>query len=251
LFKHLTLRRSCGGWRRAIGGKAQEAAAAAQRLADAHRALKADSSIQFNLQPAPAPPRPPEWLIALGRAIRRMLRPVGRALDWIGSLMPDAPYARIFLWTVLAIAAAALVWMVAQRVRHGEWRLSWRRRTALAVDPTEEEPEWTPDAAPARSWLKEADAFAEQGLYAEAIHHLLFRSVEDLSRRRPRLVRPALTSRELAAAEVVPPAARDLFARIARLVERSLFGGRAVDAGDWSSARAAYADFVLPGTWRT
>ena len=67
---------------------------------------------------------------------------------------------------------------------------------------------------------------------------------------RPRLVRPALTSRELAAAEAVPPVARDLFSRIARLVERSLFGGRAVDAGDWSTARAAYADFVLPGTWR-
>ena len=163
--------------------------------------------------------------------------------------MPDAPYARMLLWTVLALAALALVWMVYERVRHGEWRLP-RRRRARAIETTDEEPAWAPDAAPARAWLNEADALAEQGLYAEAIHHLLFRSVEDLSRRRPRLVRPALTSRELAAAEAVPPAARDLFARIARLVERSLFGGRAVDSGDWSNARAAYADFVLPGTWR-
>jgi hypothetical protein len=178
------------------------------------------------------------------------MRPVGRVLDWIGSFMPNAPYARIFLWTVLAAAALALVWVVAQRVRHGEWRWPWRRR-APGVEPTEEaEPAWAPEAAPARSWLKEADALAEQGLYAEAVHHLLFRSVEDISKRRPRLVRPALTSRELAAAEAVPPAARDLFARIARLVERSLFGGRAVEAGDWTAARAAYADFVLPGTWR-
>jgi hypothetical protein len=162
--------------------------------------------------------------------------------------MPNAPYARILLWTVLALAAAALVWMVYERVRHGEWRLP--RRRAVTAEAGDEEPGWAPEAAPARSWLKEADALAEQGLYAEAVHHLLFRSVEDLSRRRPRLVRPALTSRELAAAEAVPPAARDIFARIARLVERSLFGGRAVDAGDWSNARAAYADFVLPGTWR-
>jgi hypothetical protein len=178
-----------------------------------------------------------------------VLRPVGHALEWIGSLMPDAPYARIFLWTVLALAALTLAWMVYQRIRHGEWRLP-RRRRALAAEPAEEEQAWTPEAAPARSWLKEADALAERGLYAEAVHHLLFRSVEDLARRRPRLVRPALTSRELATADAVPPAARDLFARIARLVERSLFGGRAVDAGDWSTARAAYADFVLPGTWR-
>jgi hypothetical protein len=63
-------------------------------------------------------------------------------------------------------------------------------------------------------------------------------------------VRPALTSRELAAAEAIPAPARDLFARIARLVERSLFGGRPVAADDWTTARAAYADFALPGTWR-
>ena len=48
----------------------------------------------------------------------------------------------------------------------------------------------------------------------------------------------------------MPSGARDLFARIARLVERSLFGGRPVGEADWSAARAAYADFVLPGAWR-
>jgi hypothetical protein len=164
--------------------------------------------------------------------------------------MPSAPYARIFLWLVLAVAALALLAIIFERVRHGQWRLPLRRRAMPADAADEEEPHWAPDAAPARSWLKEADALAAQGCYAEAVHHLLFRSVEDLSRRRPRLVRPALTSRELAAAEAVPPAARDLFARIARLVERSLFGGRPVGETDWSHARAAYADFVLPGTWR-
>jgi hypothetical protein len=163
--------------------------------------------------------------------------------------MPDAPYARIFLWTVLAVAAAALLYMIYLRLRDGEWRLP-RRRRPVSVEPVPEE-EWSPDAAPARSWLREADALAAQGRYAEAVHHLLFRSIEDIARRRPRLVRPALTSRELAAAEALPPPARSLFARIAGLVERSLFGGRAVDSGDWTEARAAYADLVLPGTWRS
>lgn len=179
-----------------------------------------------------------------------MLRPVGRALHWIGSFMPDAPYARIFLWTVLALAALFLIYMVYQRVRHGEWRLPRRRRAIAAEAAAEEEAQWAPEAAPARSWLQEADALAAQGLYAEAVHHLLFRSVEDIARRRPRLVRPALTSRELAAAHAIPAAARDLFARIAALVERSLFGGRPVGETEWSAARAAYADFVLPGNWR-
>jgi hypothetical protein len=217
-------------------------------LAAAHSALKADPSIQFTLQPAPPPPEPPRWLREAFEWLGEVLRPVARLLEWIGGLMPDAPYARILLWTVLAVAAAALLAMIYRRVRDGEWRLP-RRRRPVSVEPGAEEA-WSPDSAPARSWLREADALAAQGRYAEAVHHLLFRSIEDIGRRRPRLVRPALTSRELASAEGLPPPARSLFARIAGLVERSLFGGRPVEAGDWTEARAAYADLVLPGTWR-
>lgn len=139
--------------------------------------------------------------------------------------------------------------MLYRRLRHGTWRLPRWRRAAPAFEAADEE-EWRPDFAPARSWLEEADALAAQGRFAEAIHHLLFRSIEDIARRRPHLVRPALTSRELAAADAVPNGARGLFARIAALVERSLFGGRAVGPSDWSDARAAYADFALPGAWR-
>jgi hypothetical protein len=232
-----------------ISEKAQDSAGAADRFAAAHEALKADSSIQFSLQPAPPPPEPPRWLRATLEWLGDALRPVGRFFQWLGSFMPDAPYARILLWTVLAAAALAFATLVYQRIRHGEWRLP-RRRRALGIELEAEEESWAPEAAPARSWLREADALAAQGRYAEAVHHLLFRSIEDIGRRRPRLVRPALTSRELAAAEALPPPARSLFARIAGLVEHSLFGGRPVEAADWTAARTAYADLVLPGTWR-
>jgi hypothetical protein len=238
----------CG--RDEIAGKANDAADAADRLAAAHDALKADPAIQFSLPGVPPPPEPPRWLRDLSEWLGDALRPAARLVEWIGSFMPDAPFARFFLWTVLAIALVALAWVLYERIRHGEWRLP-RRRRAVSVEPgPEEEESWSPEAAPARSWLREADALAAQGRYAEAVHHLLFRSIEDISRRRPHLVRPALTSRELAAAEVLPPSARGLFARIAFLVERSLFGGRAVESGDWAAARAAYADLVLPRTWR-
>jgi hypothetical protein len=212
--------------------------------------LRADSSIQFTLQPAPPAPKPPQWWVDFGHWLGRVLRPVVHFLDWIASFMPNAPFARILLWAVLAAAALFVGAIVYQRVRHGEWRLPRRRRAVAVEAAAEEEAQWTPEAAPARAWLQEADALAARGLYAEAVHHLLFRSVEDIARRRPRLVRPALTSRELAAASAIPAAARDLFARIAALVERSLFGGRPVGEPDWTSARAAYADFVLPGSWR-
>ncbi|MGZ8296228.1 MAG: hypothetical protein ACXWU4_03590, partial [Allosphingosinicella sp.] len=45
-----------------ISEQGQDAAGAVDGLAAAHEALKADSSIQFSLQPAPPPPQPPQWL---------------------------------------------------------------------------------------------------------------------------------------------------------------------------------------------
>lgn len=232
-----------------IAEQGQDAAGAADGLAAAHEALKANSSIQFSLQPAPPPAEPPQWLRDFSQWLSEAVKPVGRLFRWIGSFMPDAPYAQILLWTVLAAAALGFAIMVYRRLRDGEWSLP-RRRRPVGIGAEAEEETWSPDAAPARSWLREADALAAQGRYAEAVHHLLFRSIEDIGRRRPRLVRPALTSRELAAADALPPPARSLFARIAALVEHSLFGGRPVEAADWTAARTAYADLVLPGTWR-
>ena len=230
-------------------GNSHAAAEAAQRLHAAHAALRADPDVQFTMLPEPPPPEPPAWLRALGRFLEHLFRPLVRLLRWIGSWMPDAPVARVVLWTVIALVLTALLWAVVQRFRHGEWRLPRRRRPVAEEVAVEED--WAPEAAPARAWLQEADALAAAGRYAEAAHCLLIRSVEDVARRRPRLVRPALTSRELARAEALPPRSRDLFAGIAALVERSLFGGRPVGAQDWSAARAAYADFALPQAWRS
>jgi hypothetical protein len=210
--------------------------------------MRHDSSIQFNLAPTAKPPKPPAWLEAFFRWLDKVLEPVGRFLSWLGSFFPDAAYARFLLWAVIAIGAAALLWALYNRLRHGEWRLRPPRTVPVGELPLEED--WAPEEAGARSWLEEADALAREGRFAEAIHHLLFRSVEDIANRRPALVRPALTSRELAAAQAIPARARELFAAIARLVERSLFGGRAVNESDWLQAREAYAGFALPAAWR-
>jgi hypothetical protein len=67
---------------------------------------------------------------------------------------------------------------------------------------------WRPDAAVARVLLADADALAAKGRYAEAAHLLLRRSVQDIEGSRPRLVRPALTSRDIAAHPGLPDAAR-------------------------------------------
>ena len=231
-----------------ISGGNQAAAADAERFSYAYQALRTDSSVQFNLVPPPQPPKPPHWLEALLRWLGDVLKPVGRALEWLAGFLPDAAYARTLLWVVIALAAAALLWAVYNRVRYGEWRVRLPR--LATAHPIDAEEEWAPDERGARSWLEEADALAREGRFAEAIHHLLFRSIEDIARRRPTLVRPALTSRELAASEGIPRSARELFASIARLVERSLFGGRAAGERDWLQARSAYSDFALPAAWQ-
>src|SRR5438067_9720002 len=231
-----------------ISGGSQTAAVGPDRFTQAWQAMRHDSSIQFNLSAPPPPPTPPAWLKAVFEWIGKALEPVGRFLAWLFSFFPDAAYARFLLWTVIAAGAAALLWALYNRLRHGEWTLKLPRRAP--VQDLDEQDEWRPEAAGARSWLEEADALAREGRFAEAIHHLLFRSVEDIANRRPALVRPALTSRELTALPGMPARARDLFASIARLVERSLFGGRSVGEDDWLQAREAYSDLALPAAWR-
>jgi len=235
--------------REGVISASQTAAVGDDRFSHAYVALRHDPTVQFNLVPPQPPPKPPAWLEAFFRAIGNALKPIGRFLEWIGSFLPDAAYARILLWIVIAAGAAALLWALYNRIRYGEWRLRLPR--LAAVQDIEPEEEWAPDEPGVRLWLEEADRLAGEGRFAEAIHHLLFRSVDDIARRRPALVRPALTSRELASAQGIPGRARDLFAGIARLVERSLFGGRAVGKDDWLTARQSYSEFALPAAWRS
>ncbi|RST32160.1 DUF4129 domain-containing protein [Sphingomonas ginkgonis] len=204
--------------------------------------------MQFSLSPAAPKPKPPAWVETLGRWVEAALRPIGRFFGWLFSHLPDAAYARIILVTLLVAGAALILYLVVQRARSGEWRWPWHRQPPLPAGEAADL-DWQPDAAPVRAWLDEADALAAQGRFAEAIHCLLLRSVDDIARRRPQLARPALTGRELAASVLLPERARVLFSGIASTVERSLFGGRAVDGGEWSEARAAYSAFALASSW--
>ena len=251
IFLTVAAGRSCDTQGKRIGGFviADQGQSAAERFAAAHRALRANSDIQFDLHRRAAPIKPPAWLRAFGEWLRSIFRPIGRFLEWLGSFIPDAPYARIIFWTLLAAAVAGLLWMIWTRAHEGQWRMPRLRRPGLP-EMVEAEEEWQPEAAPVRAWLEEADVLATEGRFAEAAHHLLLRSVEDIGRRRPGLVQPALTSRDLASAPVLPQRARQLFSGIAAVVERSLFGGRAVDADDWAECRAAYADFAKTAAWK-
>lgn len=192
-----------------------------------HARLLKDGSLQFAFPEAPPPQPPPRWLEALGRLLEAV-----------------APLAKWVFWGLIALAAAALAWFVVREILALR-RRGWAKRTR----PSTETVEWRPEPAQARALLEEADRLAAVGRYAEAAHVLLLRSIDDFHGRRPDLVRPALTSRDIAALEGLPRAARPAFALIAEVVERSLFGGRPVDAEAFGRCRGAYEQFALPGVW--
>ncbi|MDP3674089.1 MAG: hypothetical protein Q8R44_03175 [Novosphingobium sp.] len=202
---------------------------AAARDSAAWAALRGDSSIQF----APVPPSPPQvtpdWLLAVGRFLERLLRPLGELLgmDW-----------RWLMWTMLALAAAGALWLA--------WTLVLapmlaRRRAAGADSPDD----WTPDRNAALALLEDADRLAAAGRYGEAAHLLLQRSVGQIGEALPGWLSPASTSREIGALRGLPERARSAFATIAQVVERSLFALRGAGEADWRRAREAYADFAL------
>lgn len=205
-----------------------QAVRGADAFAAAHARVLADRSIQFALPHAPTP-HVPAWLRALIHAI-------GTA--W--------PVLRVLIWIALGAVALFSLWQIARRL--GWLRWPWAQR---ADDEAVEGPaEWRPEAAPARALLAEADRLAAEGRYGEAARLVLHRSVEDIGRRRPGVIHPATTSRDLMHSPALPIAALPAFTLIAEVVETSLFADRGATADAWTRARGAYADFALAGNWR-
>jgi hypothetical protein len=162
---------------------------------------------------------------------------LGEFLDGLG------PVFTILFWIVVAGLALVLLYLL---VRWFEGQgFTWRRRKTEA--PVEET--WGPREAPARALLGDADALAASGDYDGAAHLLLRRSIEEIDGRAPQLVRPALTSRDIARAPALPAGPSTAFARIVMTVEKSLFARRPLDAEDWRDCRAAYELFAFSPEW--
>ena len=192
------------------------------KLAAAHKALLHTRGLQLDFKSAPKPPPVPGWLEALVR--------------FLGEL---APVLKFVFWGGLILGGVLIVWFVAREV------LATRFKSEKPAAPVD----WRPEPEAARALLEEADRLAAAGRFGEAIHILLFRSIDDLAGRRPGLVKPALTARDIAALEQMPPPARGAFTRIAERVERSFFGGRAVGAEDFAHARDDYETFAFSEGW--
>jgi hypothetical protein len=202
-------------------------------LAAIHARLLRDRSLQFDFA-AVRPPRPahlPAWLRAL--------------FNWLGhAFSAAAPAVKTIFWAGVAAAVLLVVWLIVREVLGV--RLAQRRR-ARAARPTPAD--WRPDPLKARALLENADRLAAMGRYDQAVRLILHRGVEDIDARRPAVLRPALTAREIAALAAVPAPARNAFARIAAVVEFSAFAGRPIGQDAFVQCRAAYEAFVSREAW--
>lgn len=199
----------------------------AATMARAHAELIADPSIQFSLAPPPEP-----QLSAFGKMIRDLLAAL-------------APYAVYIFWAGVALVAAFILYLVIAQLTGYAWVPPWKRKTT-----DEDDGLWQPDEGLARTLLADADALAERGDYEAAVHLLLVRSVEDISRRLPGFLSPSLTARDIATDVRLPPRPRDAFSQIAGTVERALFARRMVGRDGWHEARQAYESFAFKEGWR-
>ncbi len=218
---------------------AQDAGAPPRSLEEVHADFVSDPTFQHQRpekppQPITIPDPPPGWLVWL-------MRMVGDAFAWLGPLMRWLFYGMIAL---VLLAIAYFLFGQALDIRPD------RRDRASDRMEVDEADRLRPEAAAARSLLEEADALARGGRYAEAVHLLLFRSIEDIQSRREGGLPPALTAREIGALGFLPDAARRALGPIITVVERSFFGGRPVDAQGWQTARASYESFAFGEAWR-
>lgn len=205
----------------AAGGQAAEA-----KLVAAHRALLKTPGVQFDFQGQKAP-TPPDL---------KWLEPVLRFIADI------APVLQYLFWGGLIVGAALILYFIAREFAPDAWFRG--KKTVVPVA------DWRPDAGQARALLEDADNLAAAGRFEEAIHLLLFRSIDDLVSRRPGAVKPALTSRDIAELQTLPGEARAAFTRLAQAVERTFFGGRPAGAEDFGAARRDYEAFAFAEGWR-
>lgn len=208
-----------------VASEGARSAAASDPLARAHQALLHDQTLQFSFVVI-KPPQPPAWLNVVGE----VLKAIAPVMTWI-------------FWIGLGVTALAILLFIGRELIKVRW--PGRKTAKDAVEPAA----WRPEPERARALLADADRLAAEGRYAEAAHLLLHRSIDDIDERRPRVVRPALTARDIARLEDLPAAARPAFAAIAAVVERSFFGGREVSQGEFQDCRRAYEDFAFPGAW--
>lgn len=253
VFKHLALLLlTCGVWLVASAQSAEEAIrepvhaqasngdtvpVSDDRLDRALAAFDSDNSFQkvrpeWESEAEEPSDRGAQEPNAFIRAIAAFFEAIGSVLGYL-------------LAAIILVAILASVYMV-----FGESLTLRGRQKDKDVKPdVSTVPDLRPEATRARALLKDADALAAQGRFAEAVHLLLFRSIEDIQEKKSGAIGRSLTAREIGALGILPDWIRETLSPIIRIVERSFFGGQDVTEAGWREARQSYETFAFGKVW--
>ncbi len=195
---------------------------------EAFRAIKRNQLYQFDLPPTEPIPDTPRWVKALAEVINA-LSPLFKVIFYLG-------IAVIIIFTAYFIITEVLKIRFNREDNHED-----------ILNPMV--PLYAPDEVEARILLEDIDKLAAEGRYSEAIHTLLFRSIQDVDKKRPGCIRSSLTSREISQLDILTPKTRETFSLIGQIVEAGFFAGCQLNQADFDNCRAAYQNFTAPQAW--
>lgn len=144
----------------------------------------------------------------------------------------------ILLWgMIIVVAVLAASWLASELAKYGgdaelPPEADSQARLQAAADAIIELP------------LGDADELARRGLYAEAIHTLLLRTLQELVRGAAVRVAPAMTSREILARVPLLADARTALAGLITAVEITHFGDEPANAADYERCRQQFHVFA-------
>jgi hypothetical protein len=139
-----------------------------------------------------------------------------------GSAAPGAggSIATLLAWLAAGVAVAlSIIWIIT----------NYQRREPGALSPSDSGAEPQNGTAAKDPSILAIENLAARGLFAEAVHEMLLLAVVRLAARHHRELSGWLTSRELTRLLPSTDDERGRFARLVEAVERSLFGGQAID----------------------
>lgn len=150
---------------------------------------------------------------------------------------PIASLLSFLLWGVVVVAVSlGAFWLASELAKLGG-------DPDVPLDPTE--PSGPPvDTAIIERPLGDADELARRGEFAEAIHTLLLRTLQELVRSAAVKVAPAMTSREILARVPLLADAREALAGLITAVEITYFGDEPANAADYERCRQQFHVFA-------
>ncbi len=157
-----------------------------------------------------------------------------RGENWRNLDFSFATLAKVLMWVAIAVFAAVLIMTILDNLKFGK-KFNDADAESLAADISPQETQVRMVKA-----HDEAEALAEAGDYAEAMHLLLLQSLAEMRRRLDMSIASSLTSREIYARVALSEESRHALDDIISRVEISYFGDHIPERDEYIACRDSY-----------